>query len=68
MAGAVAERPVSHDLRAWRMPCLVFLGAGDVDFLKQARRAADEIPDAEFLSLASRDHYGGAHLRRPPRA
>lgn len=50
------------------MPCLIFLGAGDVDFLKQARLAADEIPDAEFLSLASHDHYGGAHLRRPPRA
>lgn len=55
---ALAEGPVSHDLGAWRMPCLIFLGAGDVDFLEQARRAADEIPDAEFLSLAGRDHYG----------
>lgn len=49
---------MSDALGSWRMPCLVFLGAGDVDFLEQARRAADEIPDAEFLSLAGRDHYG----------
>lgn len=55
---ALAEGPVSDDLEVWRMPCLIFLGAGDVDFLEQARRAADEIPDAEFLSLAGRDHYG----------
>jgi pimeloyl-ACP methyl ester carboxylesterase len=55
---ALAEGPVSDDPGAWRIPCLIFLGAGDLDFLEQARRAADEIPDAEFLSLAGRDHYG----------
>lgn len=55
---ALAEGPVSEDLGAWRVRCLIFIGAADVDFLEQARRAADEIPDAEFISLAGRDHYG----------
>lgn len=54
---ALAEGPVTDNLGDWRMPCLIFLGAGDADFLEQARRAADEIPTAEFLSLASSDHY-----------
>jgi hypothetical protein len=36
------------------MPCLISLGTGDIDFLDQARRAADQIPDAEFLSPAGR--------------
>lgn len=50
---------MSDDLEVWRIPCLIFLDAGDVEFLEQARRAADEIPDAEVLSLAGPDHYGG---------
>lgn len=60
-AAALAEGPISDDLRAWRVPCLIFIGAGDADFLEQARRAADEIPNAEFVSLEGRDHYG-AHV------
>jgi pimeloyl-ACP methyl ester carboxylesterase len=55
---ALNEGPVSDDLGAWQASCLIFIGATDVDFLEQARRAAEEIPDAEFLSLANRDHYG----------
>jgi len=55
---ALAEGPISEDLGAWRGRCLIFIGAADVDFLEQARRAADEIPDAEFISLVGRDHYG----------
>lgn len=60
-AAALAEGAVSEDLRTWRVPCLIFIGAGDADFLDQARRAADEIPNAEFVSLEGRDHYG-AHV------
>lgn len=55
---ALAEGPISKDLSAWQIPCLIFIGAGDADFLDQARRAADEIPSAEFISLEGLDHYG----------
>jgi pimeloyl-ACP methyl ester carboxylesterase len=58
---ALTEGPISEDLRAWRVPCLIFIGAGDADFLDQARRAAEEIPTAEFVSLQGLDHYG-AHV------
>ena len=51
-----AEGPISEDLRAWRSRCLIFLGAGDADFLDLAQRAADEIPSAEFISLQAQDH------------
>lgn len=43
-------RPVPHVSRR-----------GDDDFLDQARRAADEIPNAELLVLEDADHYG-AHV------
>jgi pimeloyl-ACP methyl ester carboxylesterase len=58
----VAEGRIATNLRAWRFPCLIFVGAGDVDFLDQARRAANEIPNAEFLSLEGVDHLG-THLQ-----
>jgi pimeloyl-ACP methyl ester carboxylesterase len=58
---ALAEGPISANLGAWRVPCLIFIGEGDADFLEDARRAADEIPRAEFISLAGVDHYG-AHV------
>ncbi len=58
---ALAEGPISADLRAWRVWCLIFIGEGDADLLDQARRAASEIPNAEFISLAGLDHYG-AHV------
>lgn len=51
------EGAVSEDLRAWQVRCLIFIGAGDPDFLDQARRAADEIPKATFLLLEEADHY-----------
>jgi pimeloyl-ACP methyl ester carboxylesterase len=60
-AAALAEGPISEDLRSWQVPCLIFVGAADADFLDEARRAADEIPNAEFVSLEGRDHYG-AHV------
>jgi pimeloyl-ACP methyl ester carboxylesterase len=58
---ALAEGAIAADLRAWRIRCLVFVGAEDVDFHDQARRAAGEIPDAEFVELAGLNHLG-AHL------
>ena len=59
---ALAEGAVSADLRAWHLPCLVYAGVGDADFYEQARRAAEEIPRAEFVAVEERDHVG-AHLR-----
>jgi len=56
-----SEGPVSEELSAWRVPCLLFLGAGDHDFIDQARRAAEEIPNAELLVLEEADHYA-AHV------
>jgi pimeloyl-ACP methyl ester carboxylesterase len=58
----LAEGAIAQDLRAWRFPCLIFVGAGDVDFLEQARHASEEIPNAEFLALEGADHIG-AHLQ-----
>ena len=55
---ALAEGAISTDLRAWRVRCLIFVGAGDADFLDQARQAAEEIPSAQFISLEGLDHYG----------
>jgi pimeloyl-ACP methyl ester carboxylesterase len=55
---ALAEGSISRNLRAWQIRCLIFIGAGDADFLDQARRAASEIPSAEFISLEGLDHYG----------
>jgi pimeloyl-ACP methyl ester carboxylesterase len=59
----LGEGAISNDLGAWRVPCLIFLGAADADFLDQARRAASEIPNAEFISLVDSDHYQ-AHTRQ----
>lgn len=57
----LTQGAISDDLRTWRVPCLIYLGAGDIDFIEQARRAADEIPNAEFVTLDELDHYG-AHF------
>jgi pimeloyl-ACP methyl ester carboxylesterase len=57
----LAEGPISENLQSWRIPCLIFVGERDTDFASLARRAAEEIPDAEFLSLTDTDHIG-AHL------
>lgn len=57
----LAEGAISEDLRSWQLRCLIFIGAADADFLDLARRAAEEIPRAEFLALEDVDHYG-AHF------
>jgi pimeloyl-ACP methyl ester carboxylesterase len=54
--GAIAE-----DLSEWCVACLIYLGAGDVDFVEQARQAAAEIPSATLITLDDLDHYG-AHF------
>jgi pimeloyl-ACP methyl ester carboxylesterase len=58
---AMAEGAISADLGRWQVPCLIFIGAADADFLEGARRAAEEIPDAELLVLEEANHYA-AHM------
>jgi hypothetical protein len=41
---SLAEGAIVEDLRAWQLRCLIFVGAGDADFLDQAREAVDDIP------------------------
>jgi len=60
-SAAMAEGPISADLGRWQVPCLIFIGGADADFLEGARRAAAEIPDAELLLLEEADHYA-AHM------
>lgn len=60
-SAAMAEGPISADLGQWQIPCLIFIGAEDADFLEGARRAAEEIPDAELLVLDGADHFA-AHM------
>ncbi len=60
-SAALAEGPISQDLGRSRVPCLIFIGDVDADFLDGARRAAEEIPNAELLVLGEADHYA-AHM------
>ncbi len=53
----LAEGPVSDNLLAWRVPCLICFGSADTDFIDQARQAAEEIPGARLVALAAADHY-----------
>ena len=61
-SAALAEGAISDDLRSWRVRCLIHAAVGDADFYEQARRAAHEIPGAEFVSIDELDHVG-AHVR-----
>lgn len=54
---AMDEGAISHDLSSWQVPCLIVIGDADLDFLDQARRAAEEIPNAELVSTVESDHY-----------
>lgn len=49
------EGPVSRDLTAWRVPCLICAGAAD-EMHDDAKRAAEEIPGARFVSLHGHSH------------
>ena len=57
----MVEGAISENLAGWRVPCLIFIGAADADFLDGARRAAEAIPSAELLLLEEADHYA-AHM------
>ena len=59
------EGDVAVGLPSWKIRCLLFVGAADVDFFEGAQRAARQIPNAEFVSLAGMDHIG-AHLEQDP--
>jgi hypothetical protein len=62
----MAEGGVSEDLASWNVRCLICVAADDVDFFDQARRAADEIPNAEFVSIEGTDHLGMDTARVDP--
>jgi len=49
------EGPVSQDLTKWRMPCLICAGEAD-EMHDDAKRAAEQIPRARFVSLAGHSH------------
>ena len=57
-SAAMAEGAVSDDLGAWNVRCIICVAEDDVDFFDQARRAADEIPNAVFVSIGGTDHLG----------
>jgi pimeloyl-ACP methyl ester carboxylesterase len=54
----MTEGAVSDRLREWSLPVLFCMAAGDADFFEQAKRAAEEIPDAEFVVAEDTDHLG----------
>jgi pimeloyl-ACP methyl ester carboxylesterase len=60
---AQREGAISQELGRWRIPCLIFIGAADSDFIDGARRAAEEIPGAELIVLDQADHYS-AHMNQ----
>jgi pimeloyl-ACP methyl ester carboxylesterase len=55
---AIAEGDVAADLGTWKTRCLISVAGEDVDFFEEARRAAEEIPAAEFLSIEGEHHLG----------
>jgi pimeloyl-ACP methyl ester carboxylesterase len=63
---ATAEGAVAEDLETWSMPCLICAAEGDADFFEDARRAASEIPDAEFVAIPGTDHLGVDTARVDP--
>ena len=57
---ALAEGPISTDLSAWRVPCLICMASGE-DMYDNAQRAADEIPMARFLALEGHTHLSAPY-------
>ena len=55
-ASVFAEGAIADDLSGWRVPCLIYVGEDD-EMYEAARRAADEIPTATFLSLPGHTHF-----------
>lgn len=50
-----SEGTIGDNLSAWQVPCLIYAGAAD-EMHDAARRAADAIPNARFLSLPEHTH------------
>lgn len=57
---ALAEGPISADLSAWRIPCLIYMAVGE-DMFANAQRAAHEIPTAQFLALDGHTHISAPY-------
>jgi pimeloyl-ACP methyl ester carboxylesterase len=58
---AIEEGPVSKDLGAWQVPCLVCIGEAD-DMRADAERGAAEIPGAELLVLGRQTHFSAERV------
>lgn len=63
---ATSEGPVAEDLSAWSLRCLICAAEDDADFFEDARRAAAEIPNAEFVGIPGTDHLGVDTARVDP--
>ena len=63
---ATAEGAVAEDLGTWSLRCLICVAEGDADFFEDARRAASEIPNAEFVAIPGTDHLGVDTARVDP--
>ncbi len=57
-SSALAEGPLSADLGAWSVPCLIVMADSDPMYAN-ARRAAGEIPRAQFMTLPGHTHLSG---------
>lgn len=58
---AFLEGPISHDLTAWNVPCLIYAGTED-EMHEKAAWAATEIPGARFLSLPGQTHFSAERV------
>lgn len=65
-SAAMAEGAIGGELGAWEVRCLICVAADDVDFFDQARRAAEEIANAEFVTIEATDHLGMDTARIDP--
>ena len=63
---ATSEGAVADDLETWSLRCLICAAENDADFFEDARRAASEIPDAEFVVIPGTDHLGVDTARVDP--
>lgn len=53
---AMEEGDVARNLADWQLPCLIYAGTQDLDFFEDAKRAASEIPGAQFVALEGMTH------------
>ena len=65
-AAATSEGAVAEDLETWTLRCLICAAEDDADFFEDARRAAAEIPNAEFVMIPGTDHLGVDTARADP--